>query len=289
MTGLLVFAMALACATAAPSEPSVNLPPTLQSGITGKLKGDDQVRYNGASLFEYIDGGADVYIDAGFEACFVRRYRARSEMTPSVEVSVYAMRSPMHAFGLFRTMHDSSRSGAKTAFELTTGPRGVSFLKDKYYVKVMDVSPSGLAAGSLDSLVGPVSASLSGTTSAPVELALLPAENMVVRSERFRPKDFLSRSFLRNGLSAEYETDSTKLTFFILLDIPVDSTMTAIGTAFPAIALDETPGTLSGRNHVVSERILAVVAGQRIAGVWGRGELTKKMQLLEECLSLIDR
>ena len=65
--------------------------------------------YDRSSIFEYSDGGADVYLDGGFATCVVRQYDFQGAVKGSLEIAAYDMATPLKAQGLFKRRRLSAR------------------------------------------------------------------------------------------------------------------------------------------------------------------------------------
>jgi hypothetical protein len=55
--------------------------------------------YDTKSIFEYLDGGAEIYLAYGMTTAYARRYESPGK--PAIEASVFTMREPAGAFGIF--------------------------------------------------------------------------------------------------------------------------------------------------------------------------------------------
>ncbi len=51
--------------------------------------------YTSNGLYEYLDGGADIYIESGMKTCAVRRYGDPKNKNADYEVAVYDMELPV--------------------------------------------------------------------------------------------------------------------------------------------------------------------------------------------------
>lgn len=179
-----------------------------------------QENYSSADLFEYINGGADVYIEAGMKSCAVRRYGDTKMKGPDFEVAVYDMGSSLNAFGIFRQLHtDRTRvTGTESAVE----PVRISFWKSAWYVEVLDKSSKPANVSVLKSLAYLIADQIKGDTLMPKEIKYLPDTFKILSSERYWKSGFLSRSFLNNVISGAYQTKAATCTLFVMF-CPADS------------------------------------------------------------------
>ena len=112
------------------------------SGLEGFLPTPDEVSgirtagrpqtYEGKKLFDYIDGGADLFHEYNFQQACVQRYK-----TPQGEVTVeiYQMDTPAHAFGIYT--FDTEGEHISSAGQDATYAQGLlSFWKDRFFVRI---------------------------------------------------------------------------------------------------------------------------------------------------------
>ena len=102
---LLLIALLLPAAVQASDNSSVKLPDTLYIKNICIAK-SPQATHKGKALYDYINGGADVYFDFGFKTCHARTYSSSSHKESDIVVNVYDMGKKLHAFGVFRQMAD---------------------------------------------------------------------------------------------------------------------------------------------------------------------------------------
>lgn len=166
---LLAVWLCASAAEAAESPPEVvSLLPTadLPAGLT--TAGAPE-HYIGKKLFDYMDGGAEVFLAYGFEDLGVAEYR-RGEL--GLRVAVYKMGSPAEAYGIYAF----SASGTKAALPgpNSLAPNMLSFFKGRFYVRVLAHKTGPGAAEAMLALGKRVFGGLSGPTEVPAILARLP-------------------------------------------------------------------------------------------------------------------
>jgi len=99
--------------------------------VPGITEGGRPHCYKGTKLFDYMNGGAELYYEYGFEQACVQRYQ-----TPPGEVTaeIYQMDLPANAFGIytFDTEGEHPSIGQDATYE-----RGLlGFWKGRYFVRV---------------------------------------------------------------------------------------------------------------------------------------------------------
>ncbi len=137
--------------------------------------------YNAATLYGYMDGGADAFLEYGFSHLWVRRYTRGSTQ---LIVELYAMRDAASASALYSSMR---RAGAEN--ELVAGCRGdidateVRVARGDRYLSCRNEDPLAQEDGAVLDLCTRILARLSGDCGVGSLFAALPSEGRVAGSE----------------------------------------------------------------------------------------------------------
>jgi hypothetical protein len=98
-----------------------------------KIKKDGEARiYDGKKLFDYMDGGAELYYEYGFEQACVQRYKAKEG---EVTVEIYQMDTPAHAYGVYT--FDTQGEHPPIGQDATYARGLLSFWKGRYCVRAL--------------------------------------------------------------------------------------------------------------------------------------------------------
>ncbi|MFH1757377.1 MAG: DUF6599 family protein [Pseudomonadota bacterium] len=166
------------------------------------------------TLYEYINGAADLYLKYDFQDLQVSEYR--NDKKASVTVEVYRHQTPHHAFGIY-----SQERLAKANF-LDIGSQGYSesmvlnFVQGPYYVKINSYNTGADDQEILLTFARQVAQNLEGPSSLPAILSSFPAEGKRKNSEKFIAKDFLGYSFFHSGFTVDYELLGKKFKIFVI-------------------------------------------------------------------------
>jgi hypothetical protein len=153
------------------------------------------------TLYEYIDGAADLFLSYGFVGLEVTEYTRGSE-DHLVTTEVYDLGEPINAFGIF-----ASERPADVEPLRWSGPQGyhdvnLAFWQDRYYVKVLAADAQDAAAQV--ELAKPIWKRLPAFAGPPPELARLPSAHRLPDSERYLRQSALGHKFLERVVSATY-------------------------------------------------------------------------------------
>ncbi len=166
------------------------------------------------TLFEYIDGAADIYIIYDFQELKVAEYK--DEKKASVTVEVYEHKTPTHAFGIY------SQERLPNANIIDVGAQGyiennvLNFLIGPYYVKMTGYGTGAEDREVLLAFAKKVSENLEGQRALPSILFSFPEEGKKKNSEKYINRNFLGYSFFHSAFIADYELSGKKFKLFVI-------------------------------------------------------------------------
>jgi hypothetical protein len=96
-----------------------------------KSSGKDMI-YNRSTLFDYMDGGAEVYLAFDFREVFVRKFA--DSAGHEINLDIYDMGSPREAFGIFSFDRQDPEAGIGQNSEY--GPGLLKFWQGRYFVSI---------------------------------------------------------------------------------------------------------------------------------------------------------
>ncbi|MDP1991689.1 MAG: hypothetical protein Q8K00_11760 [Syntrophales bacterium] len=178
-----------------------------------KQSGDIQI-YSRANLYEYINGGADLYLKYDFQELKVADYM--NDRKASITIEVYRHKTPVDAFGIY------SEERLASANYLEVGAQGYSekgvlnFLAADCYVKMngIDIGPEEPQV--LLAFAKKLVENLGEKGSLPSILSSFPREGEKKNSEKFISREFLGYSFFHSAFTADYELSGKKFKLFVI-------------------------------------------------------------------------
>ena len=195
------------------------------------LAGPAQV-FRPDTLFDYIDGGADLYLKYDFEELQVVEYR-KDKLSVSAEV--YHHRDANDAFGIYSQERvpsaDFQPLGAQGYYE--TGV--CNFIQGGYYVKLSSENTGSDDREILLAFARRISQELPAQSALPAVLSAFPREGKKPNSEKFIAKDFLGYAFLHSGFIADYERSGLKYQLFVIAGDSPDDSRAMLGQYLKAI------------------------------------------------------
>jgi hypothetical protein len=164
--------------------------------------------YDAETLFDLIDGGAEVYRALNVQAVLSRRYEKAGE--PEIIADIFDMGSSSDAFGAY---HHDMREGpeAGVGFESEFLDTSLYFWKDRYFVSLIALDESEAVSRAIVELARTIDAAIPRKGTPPALLERLPVMGRVARQTHyFHDKMLLDRHYFiakENllGLSARTE------------------------------------------------------------------------------------
>lgn len=194
------------------------LPSFLREPLPGHATAQDALMfYKPDNLYQYIDGGADIYLLYDFKVLLHQDFKSGgAELT----ADIYDMGKPEDAFGMYAAERSPQYKFVAIGIEGYRSRGTLNFLQGHYYVKL---AGSGASADALlDQFARILSQRIGGTRTLPALLAQLPREHRVEHSEQYMRKDPLGHAFLAPAYVVGYAwvKQESKLVISVANDVP---------------------------------------------------------------------
>ena len=182
--------------------------------IAGWKQSGEIQTFTPKTLFEYINGAADLYIMYDFQELKVGEYQ--NEKKASVTVEVYEHKTPTHAFGIY------SQERLPNANFIDVGAQGyiennvLNFLTGPCYVKMTSYNAGAEDREILLTFAKKMSENLGAKGTLPGILFSFPEDGEKKNSEKFINKNFLGYSFLHSAFTADYDLSGKKFKLFVI-------------------------------------------------------------------------
>ena len=166
--------------------------------------------YSADTLYQYMDGGADIYGLYNLQLMLHQEFRAKDV---DVTVDLFDMGSAENAFGMYASERSPDYDFIGIGSEGYRNQGILNFLQGRYYVKLAAFGPTADAV--LDQFARALSTGIGGELGFPVLLRQLPTANRKPHSEQYLLKDPLGHSFLGPAYLATYGTNGKDSTLLI--------------------------------------------------------------------------
>lgn len=172
----------------------------LSAPLPGKVAPEEAAAfYKPDSLFQYIDGGADVYLLYDFQVLLHQNFKSGSA---DVTADVYDMGEREDAYGIYAAERSPKYKFLPIGVEGYRSKGILNFVQDHYYVKLQATGTNADAL--LDPLARTVSQRIGGARTRPALLQKLPREHKVEHSDQYIRKDPMGHAFLAPAYMVTY-------------------------------------------------------------------------------------
>ncbi len=178
-----------------------------------KQDGKPQV-FSPRTLYEYINGAADLYLTYEFQDLNVAEYKGEGKAAVTVEV--YRQGDSTQAFGIYSQERLPNARFFDIGAQGYQEPNVLNFVAGPYYVKINGYNTGVEDAQTLLAFGRKMEGVLGGKSALPRLLSLFPREGMKRNTEKFVSKDFLGYSFFHSGYTADYEVGDKKFKIFVI-------------------------------------------------------------------------
>ncbi len=156
--------------------------------------------YTQKTLFERINGQADLFSKYAFQKSVFALYQNKNNSKDQIELDIYDMGNVLQAFGIFSRFRSEDRPAA-VGLESYLEDRSLLFYKGRYFVMLYatEADPSLLKRIALT-----ISSSIADSTPAPRELDYFPKDGLKPGSIEYYPEGLLGYQFFKRGFQGVY-------------------------------------------------------------------------------------
>lgn len=182
--------------------------------IPGWDRSEEIQTFTPKTLYEYIDGAADLYLSYDFEELRVGEYV--NDRKASVTVEVYRHATPTDSFGIYSQERLPNANYYDIGVQGYYETNALNFWTGDHYVKINSFNTGADDREILLTFARKVSANLEEKGGLPSILTAFPREGKVTNSEKFISKKFLGYAFLHSAFTADYRLPDKTFKLFII-------------------------------------------------------------------------
>jgi hypothetical protein len=155
----------------------------LESASISPWKVDGQPKiFKGKELFDYTDGGAEIFFEYGFVQAITQRYALGDK---SIILDIYEMDQPQAAFGIFSVQRDSEMPALEAGDDGTVSDTMVAFYQDRFYVVITANKSTPDAKQASVQIARAVSQKIHKSSQLPDLTKMLPTSHLIPRSKGY--------------------------------------------------------------------------------------------------------
>jgi hypothetical protein len=167
------------------------------------------------TLFEYINGAAEIYLSYDFKELIVAEY-TDSDSSDSVVVEIYDMGNHKNSFGIYSAERypDSDFMDLGTQGYMEEG--ALNFLVGNYYVKLFCYDCKERSEQWLRTFSNKIVSRVDNKAGFPSYLETFPREGLIPNTERFILKNVMGYKFLHDGYVVSYKASGVDFDCFLI-------------------------------------------------------------------------
>lgn len=179
--------------------------------IDPAMQAEEYQEYDRDSLYDYINGGADVYLDLDFIKVGAREYVIMLEEETYFTLDVYDMSRPVNAFGIFCAEQYEDAPLIDMGVKGTLDGGSLNFWCNRFYVKIRADWEGDEVNRILKKMANHVCGHMGDPGEIPAEIALFPSKYRVPAGEEYAARNLLGVGGLK-GFSCKYRNNEEELT-----------------------------------------------------------------------------
>jgi hypothetical protein len=230
--------------------------------------------YTRKTLFEHVNGQAELYLKYGYQGSVFAAYQHTEKPERQIEIDVYDMGSVLQAFGIFSRSRTEDPPGG-IGLDSCADDRSVLFYKGRYYVMLYANEPD---PSTMKALALSVSAGISDPSPPPKEIRIFPTRNLNPGSLQYLSEGLLGHRFLGRGFLGSYTMEEKEFHLFLAIFKNGEETKGALtsyreyltkkGKVQFKVPADFGPHALAGEDPYKG-RVLVVQKGVYLVGIAG--------------------
>lgn len=186
-------------------------------GFAGEWVIEDKVKlYDKETLFDHINGEAELYFPYGFDALATASYINNNNKELSVVADVYRMASVLDAFGIYSNYRKTNNLWVTIGAEGFLSSSQLMFYQDRYFVRLQVSGATNLPKDIFLACALAISGNLPAGSGQPKELEILKIPALVPKSERYLAQSLLGYVFFRRGIIADAKVQDEKMQIFVI-------------------------------------------------------------------------
>jgi hypothetical protein len=216
--GLLIFLMTLLLACGGDEgEQKLDISALLPANLpTIGLERVSEIRtFDNKGLWEYINGGAELYLNYNFIEVATADYKQNDI---EIVVDLYRFASEDDAFGLYSMFRTPDVQIIRLGVEGFTAPASLNFAKGKFLVRLVGYDETNAGGLALINLAEEIGKLISGTSNLPAMFDFFPSENQIGATEKYYIESFLGQKSLHEVYARDYFSDGDSLNLFLTYD-----------------------------------------------------------------------
>lgn len=179
-------------------------------------KPDSISTYTPQTLFEIINGAADLYLSYDFQTLYHGNYTLKQDPDAYIDLRIYQHETPADAYGIYSQERPSGVQFIDMGAEGYLEQSLLNFYTKTYYIKIKSHDTSQRTQEAVRSLAEKVVKQWEGPHKRPAVFSIFPADHRENHSLSYINEQFLGYDFLYNAYQAQYNVKDHTFKVFII-------------------------------------------------------------------------
>ena len=169
--------------------------------------------YNKKTLFEHINGQAELFLKYGFQKSVFAIYQSKKSRENQIEIDIYDMGNVLQAFGVFSRFRNEDRPGG-FGLDSYLDDHSAFFYKGKYFVMVYATESNPDLMSQFSKLIA---LKISDPSPPPKEISYFPRNGLKPGSIQYFSEGLLGHQFLKRGFQGSYMEGEKEFHLFLAI------------------------------------------------------------------------
>jgi hypothetical protein len=175
--------------------------------------------YNKKTLFEHVNGQAELFLKYGFEKSVFAVYQSKKDSQDQIEMDIYDMGNVVQAFGVFSRFRNEDRPGG-FGLDSFLDDHSALFYKGRYFIMVYATASNRDLLKQFSSLI---SSKITDPSPPPKEIHYFPKDGLKPGSVQYFSEGLLGHQFLKRGFQGTYTEKAEGKEYKLFLVVFKDS------------------------------------------------------------------
>ena len=204
------------------------------------------------TLFDHINGEAELYFPYGFDALATARYNKKDAPGSEVMADVYRMGSLLDAFGIWSNYRKADAPGCNLGADCVLSSSQMLFYQDRYFIRLQATGTPTPGQDVFLACGRALSRNLPPGKGRPGELEIFHVNGIVPKTERYLPQSVLGYPFFRRGMTAEASLNGERAQVFVVFEDSAAAASKAFDQYLASLKEEGREATLSGKEGRIS-------------------------------------
>ncbi len=179
---------------------------------------DKAALFDKDTLFDHINGEAELYFPYGFDMLATATYMNRNNSEVWIVADVYRMASLLDAFGIYSNYRKADDASVTVGAEGFVSSSQLMFYQGRYFVRLQVTGATSLGQDVFLACARSVSEKLPFNARPAGELEALKIPGIVPKTERYIAKSLLGYAFFRRGITADALLEGERVQVFLVTE-----------------------------------------------------------------------